>query len=460
MMAGVALAFALVCGAQTPAAPAATVVPAATTASNTAPASNEAILKELAEMKARIAQLEAELKARGSNATDADRDASALRSANPAGGKKSDAPTPPEQAKSAPATPVWSVGPMEISGFIDGYYSYNANRPADTIDGASGNQTNGLYNFNDKTDQFNLSAAKLTLNHDPDPVGAHIDLLFGRTDTLVNGPSSADNGKYIEQAFISLKPHTAKGLELDFGKFVSSAGAEVIESKDNWNYSRSLLFVWAIPYFHFGLRSSLPVSKTETIGMQVVNGWNNVSNSNGGVIVGLTSAYVKPKYAWNVNYYTGPANANTQKGYRNLIDTTLLLTPTTKFSAYINYDYGQNRDAVSPAASSSTNNKLLNHWQGVAFAARQQITAKSALAGRFEYFNDPQGYTTQMKTKPQVDEFTATYEYKWPEGLLARLEYRRDWADVDLYTKGNTLLAVKDQSTVTAGFVAFFGPKR
>jgi hypothetical protein len=456
------LAFALASGAQTPATPAAAASPVATTASNAAPASNDAILKELAEMKTRIAQLEAELKARGGNATNADQDASALRTANAAAGEKSAATTPPEQATDtpAPAAPAWSVGPMEISGFIDGYYSYNANRPADTIDGASGNQINSLYNFNDKTDQFNLSAAKLTLNHDPDPVGAHIDLLFGRTDTLVNGPSSADNGKYIEQAFISLKPPTAKGLELDFGKFVTSAGAEVIESKDNWNYSRSLLFVWAIPYFHFGLRSSLPISKTETIGVQVVNGWNNVSNSNGGVTVGLTSAYVKPKYAWNVNYYTGPANANTQKGYRNLIDTTLLLTPTTKFNAYINYDYGQNRDAVSPAAPSSTDNKLLNHWQGVAFAARQQITAKSALAGRFEYFNDPQGYTTQMKVKPQVDEFTATYEYKWPEGLLARLEYRRDWADVDLFTKGNALLAVKDQSTVTAGFVAFFGSKR
>jgi len=35
---------------------------------------------------------------------------------------------------------------------------------------------------------------------------------------------------------------------MDLGKFVTSAGAEVIEAKDNWNYSRSLLFVNAIPY--------------------------------------------------------------------------------------------------------------------------------------------------------------------------------------------------------------------
>jgi len=371
------------------------------------------------------------------------------------------APAPPapapaaDQPAAAPAAPVWSVGPMDISGFIDGYYSYNANRPADEIGGISGNQINQLYNFNDKTDQFSLSAAKLTLNHDPDPIGAHIDFLYGRTDDLVNGAASADNGKYIEQAFISLKPPKAKGLELDFGKFVTSAGAEVIESKDNWNYSRSLLFVNAIPYFHFGLRSSLPVSKTETIGVQVVNGWNNITSNNGGVTIGLTSAYVKPKYTWDLNYYGGPGNANTQKGYKNLIDTTLLLTPNAKFNAYLNYDYGQSRDALSAEGDT-----MLHHWQGGALALREQVTAKAALAGRFEYFADPQGGQTVAPFGQDVKEFTATYEYKWVEGLLARVEYRRDWSNQYFFTKGNTPLSEEAQSTVTAGFVAFFGPKR
>ena len=341
---------------------------------------------------------------------------------------------------------------MDISGLIDGYYSYNANRPSDAANG----QVNDLYNFNDKTDEFNLSEARLTLNHDPDPVGAHIDVFYGRTNTLVNG-GSHDQGDYIEQAFLSLKPPKAKGLELDFGKFVTSAGAEVIESKDNWNYSRSLLFAWAIPYFHFGLRSSLPVSKVETIGVQVVNGWNNVTANNGGVTIGLTSALVKPKYTWNVNYYTGPSNAETQKGYRNLIDTTLLLTPNAKFNVYLNYDYGQNRDAITGSGTTAVGDNKLNHWQGVAFAVHEQLTGTSALAGRFEFFHDMNGFQTGVAQ--EVKEFTGTYEYKWVEGLLMRIEYRRDWSDEPYFHKGNTNF-VDAQSTVTAGFVAFFGPKR
>ena len=374
------------------------------------------------------------------------------------------APTTPaanEPAPAAPAAPTWSLGPMDFSGLIDGYYSFNANRPSSAANG----QINDLYNFNDKTDQFSLSAAKLSINHDPDPVGAHVDFLYGRTNTLINasGPNSGGEGNYLEQAFLSFKPIKAKGLEMDFGKFVTSAGAEVIESKDDWNYSRGLLFSWAIPYFHFGFRSSFPVTKTWTAGLQLVNGWNNVTKSNGGVTVGLTSGYVKPKYTWNLNYYVGPENANTEKGYRNLIDTTFLTTLPGKLNFLINYDWGQNRDAVA-----SQGDSLSKHWQGVAFGAKAQATGKVAFAARYEYFNDPQGFSTGARQ--HVQEFTGTYEYKWLEGLLARLEVRDDWSTSPFFHDGNDVVTidsngyaqggVKNQITVTAGFVAFFGPKR
>jgi hypothetical protein len=374
------------------------------------------------------------------------------------------APAPAAQAPAAPAAPAaaptWSVGPMDVSGFLDGYYSFNTNRP-NTQDGYD--QVNQLYNFNDKTDQFNLSAAKLTLNHDPDPVGAHIDFLYGRTNEDINAaPANSDGAdqlKYIEQAFISMKPAKAKGFELDFGKFVTSAGAEVIEAKDNWNYSRSLLFVEAIPYWHFGARASMPVSKTETLGVQVVNGWNNISKSNGGVTVGVTSALVKPKYSWFANYYGGPENNSTTNGYRNLFDTTLLFTPSGKFNAYINYDYGQNRDGqyTSDSCDGTCGDKLLYHWQGIEAAAHGQVTGTQAISGRFGFFSDPNGFSTGLDQ--QLYEFTATYEYKWAPGLLFRGEYRIDHSNEQYFHKDADKTS-DNQNTITIAFIAFFGPKR
>jgi hypothetical protein len=346
--------------------------------------------------------------------------------------------------EAAPKT--WRIGPMDVTGFLDGYYSYNYNGPSSAANG----KVNDLYNFNDKTNQFNLSAAKMTLNHDPGKLGAHIDLFYGRTSHLINTPGQLE---FVEQAFISTKPPTAKGFELDMGKFVTSAGAEVIESKDNWNYSRSLLFAWAIPYYHFGLRTSMPITKTETIGVQEVNGWNNITNSTGGVTTGLTSALVKTKYSFNANVYTGPENIGAQNGYRNLVDLVLLLTPNAKFNAYVNYDYGQHNNHVSRTEGTNGNTY---RWQGVAFAARQQLTSTMAAAGRIEYFADQQGYATGVLQ--HVKEFTGTYEYKVPLGLLGRLEYRRDWSDEPFFHKGNTSM-VDAQSTVTVGLVAIFAPK-
>jgi hypothetical protein len=380
-------------------------------------------------------------------------------------------------AAAAPAAPTWSVGPMDISGMVDVYYSDNFNRPNAQDNG----QVNDFYNFNDKTDQFNISAAKFSLNHDPDPVGAHVDFIYGRTNDFINAAasnsSSADQLNFIEQAFLSLKPAKAKGFELDFGKFVTSAGAEVIESKDNWNYSRSLLFSYAIPYWHFGVRTSMPVSKVDTIGIQVVNGWNNVSKSNGGATIVLTNALTKPKYAWNVNYIFGPENSLTSNGFRNLIDSTLLFTPNAKFNAYINYDYGQNRDGlITTSDCDSATRKgaplvhreidtctygdtALNHWQGIAGAFHEQASAKNAIAGRFEYFNDPQGFETLVPGGQYLYEFTGTYEYKWLEGLLMRAEYRADFSDRNVFSK-DVGQFVKSQQTLTVAFVAFFGPKR
>jgi hypothetical protein len=376
--------------------------------------------------------------------------------------QSSPTPTPAATPASAPAadqtpapaaSPTWSVGTLDFSGYIDGYYSYNFNRPGD----AANSQTNDLYNFNDKTDQFSLSAAKLTINHDPDPIGVHVDLLFGRTNSLIHSASEQSTANYLEQAYISAKPPKSHGAELDFGQFVTSAGAEVIEAKDDYNYSRGLLFAWAIPYYHFGLRTSLPVTKTWTAGLQVVNGWNNDVDNNGGVTIGLTSLLTKPKYSWAVNYYTGPENFQTQKGYRNLIDTTLTLTPSPKFSAYVNYDYGQNHIPATSVDSEDETPASSPHWQGVAFAARGQVTAKAAFAGRFEYFDDNQGFSTG--TAQAIKEFTATYEYKWVSGLLTRGEYRRDWSDQNFFHKGDNEL-VDAQSTLTVGLIAFFGPKR
>jgi hypothetical protein len=335
--------------------------------------------------------------------------------------------------------PVWSAGEVSFSGLVDGYYDLNFNHPE--------SMTNQLRNFDVKANQFSLNMAKLTMEHAAEPAGFRVDLGFGKAFDMVNGADTSAV-RNIEQAYVSLKPAKAKGLQLDFGKFVTSAGAEVIETPNNWNYSRSILFAWAIPYYHFGLRASAPMGKYFTGGFQLVNGWNNVEDNNSGKTIGLAGALAAGPVSWSNNYYAGPEKAGTNQGWRHLYDTTLLVTGS-KTSAYFNFDYGVDRN---PGGAPG------NAWYGVAGAARYALTRHFAIAPRLEWFNDRDGFSTG--TAQTLKEFTLTGEYKWVEGLLSRIEYRRDWSDQFFFDRGASPAASKSQSTLLAGFVAYFGPKR
>ena len=113
-------------------------------------------------------------------------------------------------------------------------------------------------------------------------MGFRVDLDFGKTADLVAAFEPEDDGseiyKHIQQAYVSLL--TGK-VQWDVGKFVTPIGAEVIESQDNWNYTRSILFGYAIPFYHVGVRATLAASDKVTLTGFLLNGWNNSSELNG-----------------------------------------------------------------------------------------------------------------------------------------------------------------------------------
>jgi len=361
------------------------------------------------------------------------------------------APAPPAPAPApAPtngATP-WSVGGITFSGLLDGYYSLNFNHPI--------SRTNNIRNFDVRANQFSLNMAKLTLEHAPEPVGFRIDFGFGRAfDIIHSAEASPGFIRNVEQAYVSYKPARAKGLQLDFGKFVTNAGAEVIETHSNWNYSRSILFAYAIPYYHFGARASAPLHKNFTAGASVTNGWNNVEDNNSAKTLGLTGAITTSKVTWSHNYYVGPEKAHISpeevhlsQGLRHLYDTTLLLTPNEKANFYINFDYGVDKRSQRRGGGS-------DRWVGIAGAARFAVNSWFALSPRLEWFHDADGITTG--TVQKLKEFTMTGEFKMKKGVFMRTEYRRDWSDTPYFDRGNSLGNHKNQDTLLLGFVAFFG---
>jgi len=351
--------------------------------------------------------------------------------------------TDPSPTPAPAAALPWSLGPINFSGLVDGYYNYAPNHP--------GSRTNLYRNFDTRANSFALNMAKVTLDHDADPVGFKLDLGFGRSMDIFNFQDTAngfDNLRYVPQAYLTFKPKQAKGLTIDFGKFYTSAGAELTETHLNWNYSRALLYANG-PYYHFGLRTSMPLNKNLTAGFQLVNGWNNVEDTNSGKTMGFTTAFTLAKVAWFNNYYVGPEKANSNQGFRHFYDTVVTFNPTGKVSTYVNFDYGTEKMAGGRGS---------NDWIAVAAAAKFQLTDHVSFSPRAEHYYDKDGFITG--TAQKLNEVTLTGEYRWVEGLLTRLEFRRDWSNQPVFERGATPNATKGQNTILIGLVAYFGPKR
>jgi hypothetical protein len=344
------------------------------------------------------------------------------------------APAPP------PPSPLRQWG-TEFSFLFDGYTDANFNNPPSGF--------NGLRNFDVRSDTLHVNMGEITIDHAPAPVGFHLDVGFGETyDIIHEGNRDPGAWKYFKQAYVDLKPASWKGVEIDLGEFVTSAGAEVIETNQNFNYSRSLLFAWAIPYSHTGLRIQYPIGSHFTGSFQVVNGWNNVEPVNSGKTYGFTGAYAWKKVTWNHNYYVGPEHPGTTVGWRNLYDTSIAVNQTDNFTWYLNFDYGRDKN-VGPGAS---------QWTGLAGAARYAIGKNYAIAGRLEFFDDANGLMTG--TAQTVKEFTLTGEYKITGWLMTRAEFRTDWSDHGFFEKKNQPMGSKVQPTALLGLIAYIAPKK
>ena len=341
----------------------------------------------------------------------------------------------------------------EVSGFADLYYTYDFNKPGRACATVAAVAVfNCLYNFNVAHNAFSLNLAEVALEKKPaedSRGGFRVDLDYGPTTTYVHGTEPGGTAVYqnIQQAYVSYLAPAGAGLQLDFGKFVTWNGQEVIETKDNWNYSRGLLFAWAIPYYHTGMRAAYAISDKVSVTGFLVNGWNNSAENNTGKTVGA-QLMIKPTAALMLltNYTGGPEQNNDNDDWRHLSDSIVTFT-VNKVTLAGNYDYAQDTVAGSTVK-----------WQGVAGYIRYQANDWFAVTPRVEYFDDRDGFSTGAAQK--VKEATVTAEVKSKDGILMRIEYRRDMSDVPFFVKKAARALVKNQDTFTVGAVYVFNSRQ
>ncbi|MGO9337571.1 MAG: outer membrane beta-barrel protein [Terracidiphilus sp.] len=318
-----------------------TTAPAASVA---VPVSRDAVIKELTDMKARIAQLEAELKARSGadDAADAEKDANALRGAEgettgsmgvgqtAVTGQAAPAPAPaaappaPEitaetTTKSAPFNyfdQTWlnSGGhnvdsPMSTKYFtpeirFDANYILDYNHPED--DSMVGSTE--MY----RSDEFQLEQASVGGDFRIQNTRGRILYMDGLfSQATVRNDASYNRGqwdlkdayKYFSEAWGGYHWDVNHGLNVDAGIFVSYIGMFSYYNFDNWSYQPS--FVSSnTPWFFNGLRIQWwPTAKLK-IEPWIINGWQSYARYNGhGGLGGQIIWRPTPKLHFNFNNY-------------------------------------------------------------------------------------------------------------------------------------------------------------
>jgi hypothetical protein len=402
------------------------------------------------------------------------------------------APTPalaaaPQDNKPPEKVSIASLlGPTSVSGFVDAYYQYNVNHPFGGVGTAGGGAGFRAFDFRDRT--ISLNMIELILDKAPDAsgpggrTGYHVSLGFGDAMNTVNATDHAGLGfaQYLKEAYFSYLAPMGKGLQIDVGKFVTSMGAEVIESKDNWNYSRGLLFNYAIPFFHFGARGKYTFNDKYNVTGFVMNGWNNIVDNNSGKTYGVSVGWnPNKKVSVTETYYAGPEEStgafgstssgslvNVNNTWRQVTDTVVSYNPTSKLSFLANVDYGKgdrfptNVTSTFPSIVCTTTPCTLSPavwWAGGAGYVKYAPDEKDYVAARYEYFEDHDGFTTGTFTpRLHFNEFTATYQRTLAGHLLTRFEYRRDMSQFPVYSLSTFSRGIKHQDTVALGLIFLF----
>lgn len=361
-------------------------------------------------------------------------------------------PKPDASAQSAaPAPSPWDS--LKFGATLEGFYEYNWNQPPDRV--------NLLHAYDTRANTFGIQQVALVVDSPPKVddgrrFGVRVDLQWGQATETVQGGSAneprPDVYRNIWQAYGTYVFPVGRGLQTDFGKFASNLGYETNYVKDNQAFSRAYLFNF-LPFYHSGLRATLPVSDSVTVMYMLTNGIQQTEDFND-FKSNHVAAIIKPaaSVTWTVNYFFGQEQADNGSatgpdGFFRVFDTYVTVNANAKTTLGLDVNHTTNEVTSSGPSLALT---------GVGAYARYQVTAPAAFGLRYEYLDDEGlfGGINQV-----LQEVTLTAEYKFAEGFLMRGEFRRDWSNEDFFPGPAIGEKLTHQNTALIGLVWWVGNK-
>lgn len=346
--------------------------------------------------------------------------------------------TTPATTPAAPAAPsgphildVMTNSGITATGYVDAAYEYS-DSPAPAF-----------HQFDTRHSSFVLDQAALNIAMQPKQgFGFVVGLIAGEDGRILNEAESSNGSSggsnfNVNQAFVQ---YATGNWTLMGGKYVTLAGAEVINPTQNGNFSRSLLF-YASPLTHTGVRAAYAVNDQLSFTVGVNNGWNRIaddSKSQKTGEVGISYTPVKQFILTVQGYFGDEPVGDGQVAQRDFADLVATYNVNDSLSVVLNADWGQQK-----------NFDLLGDdgkWDVVAGYVNYAINSQWRVSVRAEYFQDKQGFVTATRGEQTLKEGTVTFGYVPIKNVELRLEVRYDKADNDLFLRDTSGTLADDQT--------------
>jgi hypothetical protein len=261
---------------------------------------------------------------------------------------------------------------IDVSGYIDTYYSYDFDASENK------DKQSFLYNYN-KQNSFNINIALLRASISYENVYAKVSVHSG---TYVEANYAAENTKYLNEAYLGLYLNKKKTTTLEAGILPSYIGFESATTHANLTATRSILAENS-PYYMTGIKLNHQFNEKWSLSGLVTNGWQHIEKPKSDIAPSFgTQLVYKPNTKNTLNWSTfigkeAYANEFNIRYFSNLYwDTTW----NTKWHSILGFDYGM-QDVSSQNTEKAT-------WYSPVLITQYSLNSKWQIAHRIEYYQD------------------------------------------------------------------------
>jgi hypothetical protein len=339
----------------------------------------------------------------------------------------------------------------KFGGYFDMYWTNSDHGQTESRTGT--NNTIPYRSYDNNNNDFGVNTA-LNFSGSQKNLDFFFELTYGEMADTTRGD--------LTQAYITYNVN--KAFSVSAGRMDTNVGYESRFAGDNFNYTRSLAYIYGVPTFHEGVAFNYGHDSGFSAGFYVYDGYDETTDSNSDPSMSLQLAYERNNFSFVFNHYTGSEEDSTHgtngvlsgNSFKKTLNDVTLAYSHQNLDLALNYVAGEQERITS---SKDT------EWKGYAFYARYKFNARFSLAGRYEIFSDESDTAASVNSFAggtngnEINGITLTAGYDLRNNSELRFEYNQldsDKKDLSDVSSNGTAKADDGRTTYTLAWIARF----